>query len=252
MRLNIFTIVYNGQPYIEEHYLRLCESKTDWRWTIVFGRALPQDDTSWCAGQIDDGDDGTLGYIQMLTSIDERVTVIAKTEWRSKVAMCNAALETFDTPGLLLQIDADEVWTPQQFRLMPALFDLYPTADFAQFACRVWVGPRRFVATDGAWGNQSYEWFRLWKWEPGRKFKTHEPPVMEGAKHYVLRSHTAQFGLVFDHYSYALRSQIEFKQKYYGAAWDALAWDKLQTMHGPVQLQGLLPWVNSPVVSIET
>lgn len=251
MRLNVLTICYNGWPYITRHYERLCNSDTDWQWTIVYGKAQTNDCTMWCAGVIDAPEDGTLEYLESLSKLDPRVILLKEDSWRSKVAMCNAALLTFTEPGLLLQMDADEVWTPQQFRLMTALFDLYPSADCAQFVARVWVGPRRFVATAGAWGNYDYEWLRLWKWEPGRKFLRHEPPTLEGAKVTVLKTHTAQFGLTFDHYSYQLREQIEFKSKYYGPAWDVAAWEKLQAMRGPVDLHGVLPWVASPTVSVE-
>ncbi len=252
MKLNVFTICYNGMPFIRRHLTGLVISGLDFQWTIVHGRARPNDCTHWRKGDIPEGEDGTLAYLRHLASERDNVHLIEAPEWHSKLAMCNAALATFSERGLLLQMDADEFWTGEQLALMPILFAMYPDADCAKFMARVWLGRTRFVCTDGAWGNRDYEWLRLWKWEPGRLFNTHEPPELGGQKYFVLKSHTAMLGLVFDHYAYLYRHQIEFKRKYYGERWDVEAWDKLQTLSGPVELHGLLPWVDSPVMSHET
>ncbi len=65
------------------------------------------------------------------------------------------------------------------------------------------------------------------------------------------QSATAQLGLVFDHFAYADRSQVEFKERYYGYEGATAAWDQLQQMRGPVDLCGVLPWVKSSVISYE-
>lgn len=251
MKLNVFTICYNGMPFIRRHLAELVISNLDFQWTIVYGRAKPNDCTHWCVGEINAPEDGTLAYLRNLASNRENVHLIEAQEWHSKLAMCNAALDTFKEKGLLLQMDVDEFWTGEQLALMPILFAMYPDADCAKFMARVWVGRTRFVCTDGAWGNRAYEWLRLWKFTPGQHFVTHEPPALEGQKYFVLKPFTAMLGLVFDHYAYLYRHQVEFKAKYYGERWDVAAWDKLQTLSGPQELHGLLPWVDSSVTSHE-
>lgn len=250
--LNIFSIVLCGQPWIERHYAQFYKLPFDWRWTIVHGIADPVADTAWCQVVDQVRDDGTREYIDGLATCDGRITVIKQPRWPGKTAMCNAALATFTEPGFLFQVDADECWTTDQIRLFPALFSMYPTADCAQFMARVWVGPTRFVCTPGEWANRHYEWLRLWRWEPGKKFETHEPPALEGQKVVVGKDHTARLGLVFDHYSYVLPEQITAKEKYYGEKWSVEAWKQLQGMHGPVKLRDVLPFVDSDVMSFET
>jgi hypothetical protein len=246
-----FTIVLNGMPWLREIYRNLTELDGDWRWTLVHGVADPVGDTDWCQ-QIDAPlDDGTTAFLDEIAR-DKRVAVIRQPRWPGKTAMCNAALATFTEPGILLQMDADEVWQPAQLRVLPALFDRFPEAHGALFLCRYWVGPRRFVCTPNAFGNHTaYEWIRAWRFVPGMRFQWHEPPMLIGAKQYVSHASTAQMGLVFDHYAYATRAQIEFKQGFYGPEYDPGAWDRLQAMRGPVDLCGVLPWVKAPVVSYE-
>jgi hypothetical protein len=251
MQLNVFTILLNGMPWITEHYAVLLEQKLEWKWTIVHGIADAVKDTKWCAGIESVESDGSLEYVERLAKKDPRVTVIKQDRWPGKTAMCNAALETFTEDGLLLQLDADEVWTAAQINLFPALFETYPTADCALFLARVWVGPNRFVCTPDGWANKSYEWLRLWKYTAGKRFLTHEPPALEGQNIAVLKTHSAMLGLVFDHYSYVHREQIAFKEKFYGPAWSVEAWERLQTMRGPVNLKEVLPFVETDTISHE-
>lgn len=250
-QLNIFTIVLQGMPWIEFHYNQLRYVSHPWEWTIVHGIAEPKNDTAWCQGIASCEDDGTLEYIRKLADQDSRIRVIEDDFWPGKVAMCNMALQTFEKPGLLLQMDADEVWTTRQFQMMPAVFEMYPDADCAFFLARVWVGPNRFVCTPGKWANRDYEWLRLWKWQPGRLFESHEPPKLAGQYIVVQKTHTAMLGLVFDHYSYVHLNQIEFKERYYGPKWSVQAWRNLQTMRGPVELSAVLPFVDNQVMSFE-
>lgn len=251
--LNIFTIVLNGMPRLRDVHRSIEQIDGDWRWTIVHGVADPVADTSWCKSIPAPEDDGTLPSIMCWSRpVDSRIKVIHQDRWPGKTAMVNAALKTFDKTGTLLQMDADEVWNPAQLRIMPSLFERFKEADGALFLCRYWVGPRRYICTPGTFGNHSaYEWARAWRFEPGMLFERHEPPILAGAMHYANQRCTASLGLVFDHYAYADRSQIVFKQSYYGPEYDPEAWDRLQAMRGPVDLLGVLPWVKESVISYE-
>lgn len=250
-RLNVFTICLNGLPWITMHHARLESLKIPWNWTIVHGIADPKADTAWCNPLETVAHDETLGYLRRLRDRDNRVTLIEQERWHGKKTMCNAALETFKEQGMLLQMDADEVWSERQLQLMPSLFEAYPEADCAFFLARVWVGPNRYTCQPGGWANRDYEWLRLWKWEPGRFFETHEPPRLAGQNKVIKKTHTAMLGLVFDHYSYVFRDQIAFKEKYYGKLWSVAAWESLQTMRGPVELKAVLPFVDSETMSFE-
>jgi hypothetical protein len=250
--LNVFTIVLNGMPWLMELRETLFNTPANWTWTIVHGVADPVADTSWCQRIPTPPDDSTLANIRTWARMDERIRVIEQPRWPGKTAMCNAALATFDTPGVLMQMDADEVWQPSQLRVVSTLFDRFEKAGGAMFLCRYWVGPRRYVCTPNAFGNHiAYEWIRAWRFTPGMEFERHEPPILSGVVSYVSQPATAHLGLVFDHYAYATREQIEFKAMYYGDGYSVEAWDRLQEMRGPVDLCGVLPWVKSPVISYE-
>lgn len=252
MKINAFTIVLNGQPWIERVARSLLRVPGA-RWTVVHGVANPVADTSWCKPIDAPEDDGTLKFLRWLR--DRRpdlLTLIEQPHWPGKTAMCNAALDAFTEPGLLMQIDADEIWQPEQLRVMPSLFAQHPSADAAMFLCRYWVGPRRYVCTPNAYGNNcGYEWIRAWKFAPGQRFLSHEPPMLDGAHRYVSHSATAHLGLVFDHYAYATRDQVAFKEQYYGYAGAVAAWEKLNAATGPQDVSAFLPWVKTPVISYE-
>lgn len=247
--LNIFTIVLNGMPYIRDIYSSLYG--IDCRWTIVHGIAEPVLDTSWCRGIESVADDGTLSFLETIER-DPRVKVLRQDRWHGKTEMCNAALATFDEPGTLMQMDCDEIWPAGAIRIVPTLFDI-SDADAAMFTCRYWMGKNRVMFTHNQYGNNSaYEWIRAWRFEPGDRFERHEPPILAGAKKYLKHDVTSKLGLVFDHYAYHSRRQIEFKSDYYGSEYDPAAWDKLQTMHGAVDISTVLPWVKSHAISFET
>ena len=253
-RLNIFTIVLNGMPWLEEVEDAIMQSGADYRWVIVHGVADPVADTSWCQRIETPEDDGTTEKLRQLARYGDRIRVISRPRWPGKTAMCNAALEAFDatTPAVTLQIDADELWTPRQLRALPSLFDEFTDAHAAMFLCRYWFGPRRFVCTPGTYGNNtSYEWVRAWRHRPGMRFERHEPPLVTGAANYIGHAATAQRGFVFDHMAYADRSQIEFKERYYGPDYSPAAWDRLQALRGPVDLSTVLPWVKQSVICHE-
>jgi hypothetical protein len=249
--LNIFTIVLNGQPWLTEVAASLLSYPGDWRWSVVHGVADPVGDTDWCKTIAAPEDDGTLDLIESLALSDKRISLTRRPRWPGKTSMVNTALSVFDEPGVLMQMDCDEIWTPAQLRIIATLFDR-TDAHAAMFLCRYWVGPRRYLCTPGAWGNNpEYEWIRAWRWQPGQRFETHEPPVLAGCARYLTPAATSQLGLVFDHYAYATRQQVEFKERYYGYEGAVEAWDRLQAMRGPVDLRGVLPWVRGSVVSYE-
>lgn len=253
MHLNIATIVLNGMPWIARQEETLSRLSIPWSWNIVHGIADPVADTSWCKPLGEVADDGTLNWLSTMAR-HPAVKMCAGRRWPGKTAQINWALNQFTAPGLLLQLDADEMWTTAQLETMVRLFEAYSWATHAAFASRLFVGPRRVVTHPGAYGNRwSYEWHRAWRFTPGQKFITHEPPVLEGTRPERILGHafTACAGLVFDHMSYATHQQVAFKEVYYGYPGAVAGWQKLQAMRGPVDLRGVLPWVTDHALSYE-
>lgn len=219
MKLVFFTIVHNGMPWITHHYPELRRLAIPWQWIIVEGAAAPEHCTSWCSQQPPSlSTDGTSEYLDSIY-FDTRITLLRSELWHGKLSMVNAAMEAIFEPCLLVEIDADELWTSSQLTALHHLFTKHPRAHLAYFYCRYFVGPNLYLSTRNGFGNHTdYEWLRAWRYAPGMRFKSHEPPVLEGAtQHPLLHADTERAGLVFDHMAWATEPQVAFKCRFYGS-----------------------------------
>ena len=82
------------------------------------------------------------------------------------------------------------------------------------------------------------------------KFITHEPPNLAGnCGNAFHRLFTAQEKLIFDHFAWATREQVAFKEKFYNYPGALAQWERLQSnTHWPVKdLRAFLPWCNGQV-----
>jgi hypothetical protein len=216
MKLAVFTIVLDGEPWIEKHLPVLDKLCLDWQWLVVEGAAGNTADTAWCQPQKPRlSEDGTHEYLQSIK--DERVTHIHKKSWPNKVAMCNAALERITEPCVLMQIDSDELYSPKQLEKIVELFTGNDSLSSIMFACRYFVGPKLILQGEHCYGDNDYEWLRAWRYSPGRKFERHEPPVLEGddPNRRMSKAESRKLGLIFDHYAYATEEQCAFKEAFY-------------------------------------
>lgn len=259
--IHFFTIVLDGEPYIRHHYPVFCELdklEIPWRWVVVEGVAALRHDTGWSlanGGRVPEeyaqghSLDGTVEYLKNLMAKDARVQLIQKPDgqfWDGKIEMVRAAQP--DYPCLLWQVDADEIWTSEQIRRLHQRFEADPTLEAAQFYCHYFVGPNLILDNRGKWGNNpKIEWWRVWRWDPAEcEWQTHEPPVLTRKgnlpQKVLTADQTAAEGLVFSHYAYSLRKQIQFKETYYGYPGAVKAWEELQKASKPCSLQTFFPW----------
>ena len=164
--------------------------------------------------------------------------------WNGKIEMVNATIAGLDRDTLVMQIDSDELWRAPQIETVARLFKTR-SADSALFDCRYFVGPEIAVVRRGGYGNKPGEWLRAFRMRTGMQFERHEPPVLRGARiHPLPNGLTRSFGLVFDHYAYATRKQVEFKMWYYGYTDAVRHWERLQAnTRWPARLRDFLPWV---------
>jgi hypothetical protein len=222
----------------------------EWHWHIVEGAAMNRHDTRWIASQAPrlSGD----GTGQFLDSIGHhpRVTVYRRPSWDGKREMVNAPLAAISQPGVLLQVDSDELWTADQLRRIIDLFHGDESLGGMRFWCRYFVGPNVVTTSENGYGNfgNKLEWTRAWRFRPGMTFSSHEPPVLAGNQgDFLSRDETRNYGLVFDHYAWALKSQAELKRTLYGKGYETAphGWDQLQHNRAwPVRsLKHFMPWV---------
>lgn len=247
MKVVFFTIVLDGMPFIPCHLPTFNRLKFDWEWHVVEGVALPNHCTSWCS-KVEPrlSRDGTTEYLRSIAS-HPRVRIHQRPVWDGKVEMVNVPMAALQSHCLVMQIDSDEIWLPGQIETIRQMFIRDPDRNMALFTCRFFVGPNIAVTERGCYGNRLGEWARAFIADPGMRFAKHEPPELEGVKPVAfMPEETSRLGLIFDHYAYATRQQLEFKERYYGYAGAAAAWDRLQAnREWPAKLRNFFPWVKS-------
>lgn len=223
----------------------------DWEWHVVEGVAANRHDTSWCkplAGRL--SKDGTTQFLNTLES-HPRIRLHRRQLWDGKVEMVNTPLRALPAPGVLMQVDADELWPPACIDRIVNLFATCPRIATMQFACRYFLGPNIVAVTPGCYGNKPGEWTRAWRFRPGDRFLKHEPPMFRGPSGSCFGlSDTTELDLVFDHWAYVFEKQVAFKEAYYGYQDATAHWRRLQ-QNGkwPVLLREFLPWVKDDAMA---
>ncbi len=270
MPIHFFTIVLNGEPFIHHHVEVFRQLPFNWHWHIIEGIADLKHDTAWClqfGGRITGtmhqnglSNDGTTEYLDELKKqYPENVTIYRKPNdafWDGKLEMVNAPLVNINQECLLWQVDADELWTVEQICTMRSLFIQHPNKTAAYFLCRYFVGENLVITTRDTYGNHtSYEWLRTWRFEPGFRWTSHEPPrlcqqtpngqwVDIATLNPFVHHETEEQNIIFQHFAYVAEGQIRFKEGYYGYENAVGHWKALQNQSRlPVWLRDYFPWV---------
>jgi hypothetical protein len=254
MKLHILTIVLDGMPQITWHLPVFNQLVSDWHWHIVHGVADNVNDTRWCAKLPPRlSIDGTTEYLQSLEG-HPRITIHEQPLWPGKTAMCNAALSEITEPGLLIQIDSDELWDFTQLERLQIIFDgamhVNGRSNYVKAIVPMlyFVGQNIVTVGENCYGNNRGEWVRAWRFTPGMQFKSHEPPVLASEPHgqILTRSESRTVKIMPRHYAYVFEHQVAFKEQYYRYTGAVQHWKRLQAHQGPwpVRLHDFLPWVD--------
>jgi Flp pilus assembly protein TadD/glycosyltransferase involved in cell wall biosynthesis len=261
--------VLNGLPFLTHHIDILKQLEGPWHWHIIEGVADQTHDTAWGktnGGHIPDdchhnglSADGTSAYLDRLAREHAgRISIYRPPPgrfWDGKLEMVSAPLSRLPEQCLLWQIDADELWRVDQIQQMQAMFMAQPQRTAAFFHCHFFVGPDLVTTTANAYSHHNdYEWLRVWRYQKGMRWGSHEPPRLMVAdsgqwrdvakERPFMHDETEAAGLVFTHYAYALESQVRFKESYYGYKGAVDQWHRLQrNEHYPVHVGRYLGWV---------
>ncbi|MBW4550907.1 MAG: glycosyltransferase family 4 protein [Aphanocapsa sp. GSE-SYN-MK-11-07L] len=269
--IHFFTIVLNGQPFIQYHLPVFQQLKCDWHWHIIEGVAALKHDTAWSlasGGRIDDAlhenglsNDGTTAYLdQIAQQYPEQITLYRPAPgsfWDGKREMVNAPLSNLQAEGLLWQIDADELWTIAQLERTRQMFLTDPAKTAAFFWCNFFTGENLVVSSRHCYSQDPrFEWLRVWRYHPGMVWAKHEPPTLVQADgqdvakiNPFLHAETEAEGLVFQHFAYVTPEQLQFKQRYYGYQNAVRQWQQLQAQPDfPVFLRDYFAWVKDETV----
>lgn len=266
MKLVIVTIVQNGMPWISCHYPEFRKLQVNWEWHVCEGTANSEQCTSWCKKMRPGlSSDGTTEYLDSL-AWDPRVFLYRSEMWHGKLEMVNCALKDLHEPCVLVQADADELWTAIQLeRIYELLRDNHHTGtrryNSIFFYCRYFLGPDIVITSKDTFGNRTdFEWLRAWAWAPGMRFLTHEPPKLDQVEFKPMPHRNSQkHGLVFDHMAYATEEQVANKAEYYGSPNNQLGhlysdavegWHRLQhNTKWPVKVRDFLRFVKDDAVA---
>jgi len=247
--LNVFTIVLDGSPWLGAQFAALCRQKAmDWHWSIVEGASAPVKDTAWMGSQAGAvSHDGTHQLLSAL-STHPRITVNSKPQWEGKTEMVNAALTAFEKPGILLQMDSDEIWTPFQLSALVSMFLEDSELSTLKVAMDYMLGPNIISTSVDGYGNKKGEWVRAWRYSQGQWMDRHEPPVFNGNKRRVAEREEsrAMLGKIL-HMAWVSPTQVAQKQRIYKVGYEKACenWSALQrNKDWPVKdLRQFLPWV---------
>lgn len=256
MKLHVITLALDAMPFIRRQIDILESSGLDYVWHVIEGAANNVGSTRWCKPQTPRlSRDGTTEYLNMLSG-HERIKLYRKQFWAGgKDEMVNSPLDGIHNECVLMQIDADEIWRPEQLVQIVQLYKNTILLDKMDFICRYFVGRDIVINIENELKYTPFPWVRSWRFQPGMKFISHEPAVLMKNPRRSLSVHeTHKLGLVFDHYSYVTEAQVAYKQKFYGYDNAVTHWRRLQTnTHWPVALKQFLPWAgeNSIAEKIE-
>lgn len=252
--LTIFTIVKDGLPFLPIQLSVFNQLKLDWQWIVAEGTADNVGSTSWCAKPKPGlSTDGTVEFLDFTSKNHPRVTVMHNPLWAGKDAMCNACLDKIKEDCVLVEADADEIWTAKQLEDIHYLLST-GKHNCARFFCRYYVGINIQVVGNNGWGNRPGEWLRAWRFEPGMRFIRHEPPVLsginDGHEKALRREQTKAMDLVFDHWAYCFPHQLRAKEEYYQYPGALAQWQRLQQNRiWPTRLAKWLYWITDGVMA---
>lgn len=186
--------------------------------------------------------------------------------WIDKLQMINAGIHSMSEPGVLFQIDVDELWTVESivaaYRLIAhgkSPKELKVSAPKClRVHCHFFIAPNLVTVTKNGYGHSDeYEWTRVWAFSPGDTFASHAPPILlqfngvrereyawdilggEQLEQSINGSFTTRgvpclnpestvaAGVGFTHYAYVYKEQVQFKERFYGYEGATEAWQRL-------------------------
>jgi len=247
MKLHIITLALDAMPFITRHLSVFEESELDFTWHIIEGAAENVGSTKWCQPQRPRlSRDGTSEYLNSIVS-HPRVKLYRRQFWKGgKDMMVNMPLIHIREQCTLLQVDSDEIWKPWQVCKISELFEQNLLLDQMIFQCRYFVGRDIVINIENELRYKNLHWPRAWRFQPGMRFISHEPPVLMPHPRRAFSAHeTHGMNLIFDHFSYAIESQVDMKSRFYGYVNAVTHWRRLQANTiWPVKLKDFLPWAN--------
>jgi len=165
--------------------------------------------------------DGTNEVIDNFPDAENKIKIV-HSQYTEKKSQCNAYMSMMnDNIDYMWQIDADEVYKPEDIEKMIALLEKEQYTSVGFQSTSFYGGFERYITGY----EQKFEFMRIFKVYPGSMWEKHRPPTMKHRKGYkTLPKHLSfkitaeKYGIYIYHYSYVFPFQVFEKIKYYKAA----------------------------------
>ena len=183
--------------------------------------------------------DKTLEVLHNFPDPHNKIKIFTKKGfWDGKLEMCNACAREA-TGDYIWQLDSDEFYHRSDMQRVVDYLSDFPHTEAVHFYANHFWGDfdHCLDESDVHWSNE-IPWMRVFKNDLGSSWVSHAPPIYQNAEGKPMttdildRNRTLSMGIKLYHYGYVVRSQPEFKEKYYAdntliKQWDA--WQKNKT-----------------------
>jgi len=126
------------------------------------------------------------------------------------------------TGDYLWQVDIDEFYRPEDMCAVLTMLQEQPSISAVSFRTRSFFGGLRYVAESWYHLDGARDFNRLFRWGPGYRYVTHEPPTVIDASgrdlrtlHWVRAEEMARRGVFLYHYEALIPWQVEQKMRIY-------------------------------------
>jgi len=212
-KFSIGMIVFNA-----ELFLQAClDSIYDFAHEILIVEgSCPQ--ARWDANPDGTSTDGTLAIISNYPDVDNKIKLVASQAWEHKNEMVNAYIP-YVTGNYLFQVDSDEIWPDNDLNKIKQVLLDRPEIDCMEFLPLQFWHNFETIMIEGHWDNP---FIRLFKFEPGAMWLSHEPPILlrpnqpqGGAYNDKRINATKEYDIKFFHYSYLTEKQARWKASFF-------------------------------------
>jgi len=229
-RIAFFTIVLNGEPWLEINIRHIYPYAT--QIFIVEGATQADgrkhywdgDATGYCTTDGHSIDDTRTILRRLVDEYDPEGKIHVITydgPWNGKTEMCNSFLHLVDA-NYLWQLDVDEFYHAADIERIIAYLEDHPDVTSVMFYAKYFFGSLRSIIA-GQFGNGSLEWLRIFKFHKDFVWLRHEPPrygdpttgkTVETITP-LSKEETKAMGVYMYHYSYVLEDAIRFKEQFF-------------------------------------
>ncbi len=210
-RFSVGMIVFNAELFLET----CLQSIYDFAHEILIAEgSCPQG--RWDANAEGISRDRTLEIIRNFPDPKQKIRLVASKSWEHKDEMVNAYLAPA-TGDYIFHVDSDEIWSRESLERISQILGSDPSITCLEFNPLHFWHNFQTVTAGGHWDEP---FMRIFKFETGARWQSHEPPILlnpQGVPYNSIKrvNATRQWGIRFHHYSYLTEEQARWKGRFF-------------------------------------